>query len=41
MNEFVDSIAIVDLGEAAGRGMECFEFLGFGGYLPRKGPRIV
>jgi CRISPR-associated protein Cas2 len=41
MNEREDSVAIVDLGEAQARGMECFEFLGVGGRLPRAGARIV
>lgn len=41
MNERVDSVVVVDLGEAGGRGMECFEFLGVTLGLPRGGPRIV
>lgn len=42
MHEREDSIAIVDLGDARGRGMECFEFLGVTMWgLPQGGPRIV
>lgn len=41
IHERVDSIAIVDLGEATGRGVECFEFLGPTLGLPRSGPRIL
>lgn len=41
INEREDSVAIVDLGEAATRGMECFEFLGVTLGLPDSGPRIV
>ncbi len=37
----VDSVAIVDLGDAAQRGMECFEFMGAARPLPRGGPVIV
>lgn len=36
-----DRVAIVDLGESRGRGMECFEFLGQQGSLPSGGPRIL
>lgn len=41
MNERQDSVAIVDLGEARTRGMECFEFLGVTLGLPRTGARFV
>jgi len=41
INEREDSVAIIDLGEARGRGMECFEFLGVTVGLPTTGPRIV
>jgi CRISPR-associated protein Cas2 len=41
INERQDSVAIIDLGEAKGRGMECFEFLGVTTSLPTGGPRIV
>jgi CRISPR-associated protein Cas2 len=41
INEREDSVAIVDLGEALGRGMDCFEFLGVTLGLPKAGPRIV
>lgn len=38
----VDSVVFVDLGEADGRGHECFRFLGYRPYdLPRGGPMIV
>lgn len=38
----VDSVVFVDLGEATGRGAECFKFLGFRPFpLPRGGPTIV
>lgn len=41
MNEREDSVAIVDLGDARGRGMECFEFLGVTLGLPTQGARII
>jgi CRISPR-associated protein Cas2 len=41
MNQRVDSVAIVDLGEVSGRGMECFEFMGVSLGLPRPGARIL
>jgi len=41
INHDVDSIAIMDLGEAYRRGEECFEFLGRHRPLPNRGPRIV
>jgi CRISPR-associated protein Cas2 len=41
MNEREDSVAIVDLGDPAGKGLECFEFLGVTMRLPHGGPRIV
>jgi len=41
INQKVDSIAIVDLGEATRRGMECFEFLGPNRGLPGSSARIV
>jgi CRISPR-associated protein Cas2 len=41
MNEAVDSVVIVDLGDAATRGMECFQFRGPALGLPRGGPTIV
>jgi CRISPR-associated protein Cas2 len=36
-----DSVVIVDLGEATGRGTGCFEFLGIHRPLPTGGPMIV
>lgn len=41
MNEREDSVAIVELGPADGRGLECFDFLGPTMRLPRTGTRIV
>lgn len=41
MNEREDSVAIVDLGDPAGKGLECFEFLGVTMRLPDGGPHIV
>jgi CRISPR-associated protein Cas2 len=41
ISERVDSIAIVDLGEATRRGMECFEFMGPSRGLPTAESRIV
>lgn len=41
MNEREDSVAIVDLGEPRGRGIDSFEFLGVTMPLPETGPRIV
>lgn len=41
MNEREDSVVIVDLGDARGRGMECFEFLGVHAPLPVQSARIV
>ncbi|MGH9026083.1 MAG: CRISPR-associated endonuclease Cas2 [Acidimicrobiia bacterium] len=37
----VDSVAILDLGEADRRGSECFEFMGARIALPWSGPTIV
>lgn len=38
----IDRVAIVDLGEAASRGMDCFEFMGVSPRLPKVGgPTIV
>ncbi len=36
-----DQIMVVDLGESAGRGTECFEFIGAPGELPSSGAHIV
>lgn len=36
-----DSLAIIDLGDARTRGMECFEFMGVAPPLPKQGSRIV
>lgn len=41
INHRADSIAIVDLGDAEGRGQECFEFMGTNRGLPISGPQIV
>lgn len=41
MNDWIDSVAIVELGDPRGRGLECFEFLGPTMRLPRTGPRVV
>jgi CRISPR-associated protein Cas2 len=37
----LDSVVFIDLGDAATRGGECFEFMGPHGPLPDYGPRIV
>src|SRR5680860_573110 len=38
----IDSVVFVDLGDAKGRGTECFRFLGYRPYrLPKGGPTIV
>lgn len=36
-----DSVVFIDLGEATGRGTECFEFLGVDRPLPASGPVIL
>jgi hypothetical protein len=36
-----DSLTLIDLGDPASRGIECFEFLGIAAPLPKGGPRIV
>lgn len=36
-----DSVVLIDLGEAAARGSECFEFIGPSHPLPTDGPTIV
>ncbi|MFS8586614.1 MAG: CRISPR-associated endonuclease Cas2 [Acidimicrobiia bacterium] len=41
MNQVEDSVMFVDLGEPAGRGTACFEFIGPAPDLPRDGPTIV
>lgn len=41
INHNDDRVAVVDLGESQGRGMDCFEFLGQQGVLPDDGPTIV
>jgi CRISPR-associated protein Cas2 len=42
MNLHHDSVVIVDLGQADGRGADCFEFIGYRGQpLPRSGPTIL
>lgn len=41
INHSVDSVAILDLGEADSRGQECFEFMGHSKPLPQRGSRIV
>ena len=41
INHDVDSIAILDLGDAERRGQECFEFMGRSHPLPKRGPQIV
>lgn len=41
VHQQIDSVAIIDLGDADGRGVTCFEFLGPHAPLPRGGPRIV
>ncbi len=41
MNQDVDSLAIVDLGDPEVRGIECFEFMGRVRPLPRGGARVV
>ena len=41
INHSVDSIAIMDLGEADHRGKECFEFMGAHQALRQRGPQIV
>lgn len=37
----VDSVAIVDLGVADRRGVDCFEFLGARLPLPSSGPQVI
>ncbi len=37
----MDSVALVDLGDAEARGAECIEFIGPAPALPRSGARIV
>ena len=41
MNQGVDSVVLVDLGDPDTRGIDCFEFMGVGSPLPRGGPTIV
>lgn len=41
IHERQDSIAIVDLGDPSGRGLDCFEFLGVTMDLPESGPTII
>lgn len=41
INHAVDSVVIVDLGEATGRGALCFEFMGSRLPLPDSGATIV
>ena len=43
LNHREDSVVIVNLGEPAGRGKECFEFLGVRAHsmLPKSGPVIL
>jgi hypothetical protein len=41
MHQREDSLAIIDLGDAATRGLECFEFMGVSSPLPPIGPRII
>ncbi len=41
INQRVDSVAILDLGECDRRGTECFEFLGKHLRLPNQEPRIL
>jgi CRISPR-associated protein Cas2 len=36
-----DSVVLVDLGDPASRGVDCFEFMGVAPRLPRAGPTIV
>lgn len=36
-----DEIAFIDLGEASGRGTECFSFMGVHPSLPTQGSRII
>jgi len=41
MKQTEDSVAIVDLGEAAERGSVCIEFIGTRRPLPRAAPAVV
>lgn len=43
MDQRVDSVVLVDLGDPATRGVECFEFMGWTwpSGLPRAGPTII
>lgn len=41
MNQREDSLLLVDLGEPAARGTDCFEFMGVAPNLPQGGPTIV
>lgn len=41
MNQHLDSVVLVDLGDPNSRGIECFEFMGVAPALPRSGPTII
>ncbi|MDQ6950002.1 MAG: CRISPR-associated endonuclease Cas2 [Actinomycetota bacterium] len=41
MNQHIDSLVLVDLGDPASRGIDCFEFMGLAPPLPRSGPTIL
>lgn len=41
IHHVLDSVILVDLGDAKVRGVECFEFMGTVHGLPRQGPRIL
>lgn len=41
MNQKVDSLVLVDLGDPSTRGIDCFEFMGVAPSLPRAGPTIA
>lgn len=41
MNQRVDSLVVVDLGDPQSRGVDCFEFMGVAPPLPRPGPTIL
>ena len=41
IHHVADSVAIIDLGDPAERGVRCFEFLGHRPKLPKAGPVIL
>lgn len=41
INDHADSVAVIDLGDPNGRGVDCFEFLGVTPALPNSGPHVL